>query len=76
MSIMIYNFKVRFWYKISNYITIAGVRTILRHLHKCPKVKTNFATCPKLGHGREHDLGHILVLRHFREHGPSLIIHQ
>ena len=58
--------KVRFWYKISNYITISGVRTILRHLHRCPK----------LGHGREHDLGHILVLRHFREHGPSLIIHQ
>ena len=66
MSIMIYNFKVRFWYKISNYITIAGVRTILRHLHRCPKVKTNFATCPKLGHGREHDLGHILVLRYFQ----------
>ena len=33
------------------------VRTILRHLHRCPKVKTNFATYPKLGHGREHDLG-------------------
>jgi hypothetical protein len=53
-----------------------GVRTILRHRHKCPKVKTNFATCPKLGHGREHDLGlrfvlrHVLFLRHFREHGP------
>ena len=45
MSIMIYN--LRFWYKISNYITISGVR----HLHRCPKVKTNFATYPKLGHG-------------------------
>ena len=59
--------------------------TILRHLNRCPKVKTNFATYPKLGHGREHDLGlrfvlrpicpkmvlgHVLVLRHFREHGP------
>jgi hypothetical protein len=52
--------KVRLWYKISNYITISGVRTILRHLHRCSKVKTNFVTCPKLGHGREHDLGHIL----------------
>ena len=37
--------------------------TILRHLHKCPKVKTNFVTCPKLGHGREHDLGLRFVLR-------------
>ena len=37
--------------------------TILRHLHRCPKVKTNFATCPKLGHGREHDLGLRFVLR-------------
>ena len=34
-----------------------GARTILRRLHKCPKVKTNFATCPKLGHSREHDIG-------------------
>jgi len=40
-----------------------GVRTILRHLHRCPKVKTNFATCPKLGHGPEHDLGLRFVLR-------------
>ena len=29
--------------------------TILRHLHRCPKVKKNFATCSKLGHFREHD---------------------
>jgi hypothetical protein len=28
--------------------------TILRHLHRCPKVKRYFATCPKLGHFREH----------------------
>jgi len=34
-----------------------GVRTILRHLHRCPKVRTNFATYSKLGHGREDDLG-------------------
>ena len=40
-----------------------GVKTILRRLHRCPKVKTNFATCPKLGHGREHDLGLRFVLR-------------
>ena len=37
--------------------------TILRHLNRCPKVKTNFATYPKLGHGREHDLGLRFVLR-------------
>ena len=37
--------------------------TILRHLHRCPKVKTNCATCPKLEHGREHDLGLRFVLR-------------
>jgi hypothetical protein len=36
---------------------------ILRHLHRCPKVKTHFATCPKLEHGREHDLGLRFVLR-------------
>jgi len=40
-----------------------GVRTILRHLHKGPKVKTNFATYPKFGHGREQDLGLRFVLR-------------
>ena len=50
--------KVRFWYKIN-----FGVMTILRHLHRCPKAKTNLATCPKLGHGREHDLVLRFVLR-------------
>ena len=42
-----------------------GVRTILRHINRCPKVKTNFATYmyPKLGHGREYDLGLRFVLR-------------
>jgi len=29
-----------------------GAKTILRHIHRCPKVKTNLV---KLGHGREHD---------------------
>ena len=48
--------KARFWYNF-------GVRTILRHLNRCPKVKTNLATYPKLGHGREHDLGLKFVLR-------------
>ena len=53
--------------------------TILRHLHRCPKVKTNFATCPKLlsiwSRTRLRTkicpkivLGHVLVLKHFREH--------
>ena len=37
--------------------------TILRHLNRCSKVKTNFASYPKLGHGREHDLGLRFVLR-------------
>ena len=40
-----------------------GVMTILRHLNRCPKVKTNFASYPKLGHGREHNLGLRFVLR-------------
>ena len=40
-----------------------GVMTILRHLHRCPKIKTNIATCPKLGHGRKHDLELRFVLR-------------
>ena len=54
---MFYNLKFVFStkYKI-NYNF--GVRTILRYLHRCPEVKTNFATYPKLGHGREHDLFH------------------
>ena len=34
-----------------------GARTTSRHLYRCPKEKTNFTTCLKLGHGREHDLG-------------------
>ena len=55
--------KIRFWYTISQLYYNFGVRTILRHLHRCPKVKTNFTTCPKLGHGREHDLGLRFVLR-------------
>ena len=37
--------------------------TILRHLHRCPADKKNFATYPKLGHGLEHDLGLRFVLR-------------
>ena len=53
--------KVRIWYKISNYITISG--TILRHSHRCPKIKKNDATYPKLGHGREQDIGLRFVLR-------------
>jgi hypothetical protein len=40
-----------------------GPRTILRHLYICAKAKTNYATCPKLGHGQEHDLGLRFVLR-------------
>ena len=39
------------------YFTKNSFHITLRHLHRCPKVKTNFATYPKLGHGREHDLG-------------------
>ena len=50
-----------------------GIMTILRHLNRCPKVKTNFASYPKLGHGREHNLGLRFVLRHFREHGPRTL---
>ena len=59
---MFYNLKFVFGTKYQLYYNF-GVRTILRHLHRCPKVKTNFATCPKLGHGREHDLGLRFVLR-------------
>ena len=40
-----------------------GIMTILRHLNRFSKVKTNFASYPKLGHGREHNLGLRFVLR-------------
>ena len=44
-------------------IKLYYIRAILGHLHRCPKVKTNFAPYSKLGHGREHDLGLRFVLR-------------
>ena len=59
---MFYNLKFVFGTKYQLYYNF-GVRTILIHLHRCPKVKTDFATCPKLGHGREHDLGLRFVQR-------------
>ena len=57
---MFYNLK--FVQNIKLYYNF-GVRTILRHLHRCPIVKKNLAICPKLGHGRKHDLGLRFVLR-------------
>jgi hypothetical protein len=54
-SIMFYNLSSILVQNIKLYYNFRA-STILRHLHRCPKVKPNFATCPKLGHGREHDL--------------------
>ena len=59
---MFYNLKSVLGTKYQIILQFRG-RTILRHLHRCLKVKTDFATCPKLGHGREHDLGLRFLLR-------------
>ena len=62
MSIMVYNLKFVLGTKYQIILQFQGHV----HLKRRPKVKTNFATYPKLGHGREHDLTKIcpkMVLR-------------